>query len=204
MAGGIQHALRREAQGGVQLDPRGARSASTSGSIRHPRSTMRRWRKSRRACLPPIVSFASCINCNTRPTGSAKGIPSCQLCRAHRRRLSPGLSMIAVVTIVALHCGIGVAVLQNTARGGNVVRLGWRSWSPFLCLRSGHWRRASSRSARSSAIGTISFPFAPSAIDFDAAASPREKIHVMEEMERLTFDEMCDFLKTHAHARFVM
>jgi hypothetical protein len=39
---------------------------------------------------------------------------------------------------------------------------------------------------------------------FDAASSAHEKLRIMEEMERLSYDEMCDFMHTHARARFVM
>ena len=39
---------------------------------------------------------------------------------------------------------------------------------------------------------------------FEEAGSPAEKIEVMKEMERLIYDEMCDFMRTHHHARFVM
>jgi hypothetical protein len=39
---------------------------------------------------------------------------------------------------------------------------------------------------------------------FEMAKWPRERIEIMREMERLSFDEMVDFLKTHNEARFVM
>ena len=39
---------------------------------------------------------------------------------------------------------------------------------------------------------------------FDAARSSGQKIEVMNEMERLVYDEMCDFLKTQDTARFVL
>ena len=39
---------------------------------------------------------------------------------------------------------------------------------------------------------------------YDAAKSWHEKIEIMKEMERLSYDEMCDFLKTHIKARFIL
>jgi hypothetical protein len=39
---------------------------------------------------------------------------------------------------------------------------------------------------------------------FDEAETAAEKLDAMKQMERLSFDEMCDFLRTHSHARFVM
>jgi len=39
---------------------------------------------------------------------------------------------------------------------------------------------------------------------FEAAASPADRVRVMMEMERLTFDEMRNFLLTNQRARFVM
>jgi hypothetical protein len=39
---------------------------------------------------------------------------------------------------------------------------------------------------------------------FDEGESLVEKVEVMREMERLAFDEMCDFLRTHSQARFII
>jgi uncharacterized membrane protein YbhN (UPF0104 family) len=39
---------------------------------------------------------------------------------------------------------------------------------------------------------------------FDSATSPNEKIRIMEQMERLSFEEMRNFLRTSNEARFVM
>ncbi len=39
---------------------------------------------------------------------------------------------------------------------------------------------------------------------FEAAKVPWERLEIMREMERLSFDEMVDFLKTHNDARYVM
>jgi hypothetical protein len=39
---------------------------------------------------------------------------------------------------------------------------------------------------------------------FHAARTLPAKLEVMMGMERLAYDEMCDFLRTHAEARFVM
>lgn len=39
---------------------------------------------------------------------------------------------------------------------------------------------------------------------FDHAITNRERLMAMADMERLVFDEMCDFMETHAKARFVM
>ncbi|CAN5164696.1 hypothetical protein BH10PSE7_BH10PSE7_10230 [soil metagenome] len=39
---------------------------------------------------------------------------------------------------------------------------------------------------------------------YDDAAEPGQKIEIMQEMERLVFDEMCEFLRTHWRSRFVM
>ncbi len=114
-----------------------------------------------------------------------------------------GLSMIAVVTIVALHLGIGVAVLQHGETVGT-----WLASAVImvailvLAIRTLEEGLKPEREVER----YRHYQFSVRAVRdrFDAAASPRDKIHIMEEMERLTFDEMCDFLKTHAHARFVM
>lgn len=39
---------------------------------------------------------------------------------------------------------------------------------------------------------------------YEAAQSLSEKISIMQEMERLSYDEMQNFLRTHDKARFVM
>ena len=39
---------------------------------------------------------------------------------------------------------------------------------------------------------------------FDEAVSPAQKLVVMADMERLSFDEMKDFLRTHLESRFVL
>jgi hypothetical protein len=39
---------------------------------------------------------------------------------------------------------------------------------------------------------------------FDLSQTPEQKLDVMKEMERLSYDEMCDFIRTHSNSRFVM
>jgi hypothetical protein len=39
---------------------------------------------------------------------------------------------------------------------------------------------------------------------FDQASSPGEKFEVMQEMERLTFDEFVNFLRSNDEARFII
>jgi hypothetical protein len=39
---------------------------------------------------------------------------------------------------------------------------------------------------------------------FDQASSPAEKFEVMQEMERLTFDEFVNFLRSNDEARFII
>lgn len=113
------------------------------------------------------------------------------------------ISMIAVVTIVALHIGIGVAVLKQ----GEMVATWLASVAIMVAIATLAIRTLEEGLKPEREVERYRhYQFSVLAVRdrFCAASTPREKIQVMEEMERLVFDEMCDFMETHAHARFVM
>ncbi len=114
------------------------------------------------------------------------------------------ISMIAVVTIVALHIGIGFAVFRQQAEmmGTWLASLAIMVAIVGLAIRTLEEGLKPEREVER----YRHYQFSVLAVcdRFEAASSPREKISVMEQMERLVSDEMCDFIETHAHARFVM
>ena len=112
------------------------------------------------------------------------------------------IAMVAVLAILALHFGIGAAILWQRGDIGTVLTSVAIMVAIFALavrtLEEGFKPEREVERYRHYYLSVCAI-----SDDFDAA-SPREKLRVMEQMERLTSDEMCDFLETHAQARFVM